>query len=49
MYFKEPAGGELKPLGTMLALTVGGACALILIGTGFGPWLLDWARTITWL
>jgi NADH-quinone oxidoreductase subunit N len=49
MYFKEPAGVELPPLETSLALTVGCACGLVLIGTFCGPWLLDWAQTITWL
>ena len=49
MYFKEPADRELPRLGTALALTVGCTCGLVLVGTCFGPWLLDWARTITWL
>jgi NADH-quinone oxidoreductase subunit N len=49
MYFKEPSDREIPRLGTMLALTIGCACGLVLVGTCFGPWLLDWARTITWL
>lgn len=49
MYFKEPSGREVPAPGRALALVTGVACALILAGTCFGPWLLDWARTITWL
>ncbi len=48
MYFKEPTGVQLPRLGTALALTVGCTCGLVLVGTCFGPWLLDWAQTITW-
>jgi NADH-quinone oxidoreductase subunit N len=49
MYFKEPGERDVPALGTPLATVIGCACGLVLVGTGFGPWLLDWARTITWL
>lgn len=47
MYFKEPAeGGEVPALGTLPTFVVGTACFLILVGTAFGPWLLEWAGKI---
>jgi len=46
MYFKEPLDGEVKPLGTLTTLIVGASCALVLVGTLFGSYLLDWADTI---
>ncbi len=46
MYFKEPAEGEVAPLGSMPTFIVGTACFLILVGTAFGPWLLDWAGKV---
>ena len=49
MYFKEPAEAEVPAVGATLATVIGCACGLVLVGTCFGPWLLDWARTITWL
>lgn len=49
MYFKEPGEGTVPNPGRSLALIIGCACGLVLIGTGFGPWLLDWAQSIAWL
>ncbi len=50
MYFKERTDeAEARPLGGAMTLVIGCACAMILVGTCFGPWLLDWARRITWL
>ena len=46
MYFKEPAQGEVKPMGGITGLVVGVSCALVLVGTLFGAYLLDWAATI---
>ncbi|MDE3034192.1 MAG: NADH-quinone oxidoreductase subunit N, partial [Acidobacteriota bacterium] len=46
MYFKEPAEGEAPVLGALPAFIVGVACFLILVGTAFGPWLLDWAGKV---
>lgn len=49
MYFKEPAEGEKPALPVAFAWIVGAACALVLVGTAFGPWLMDWTAKITWL
>lgn len=46
MYFKEPAEGEIPVLGTLPTFIVGAACLLILIGTAFAPWLLEWAGKV---
>jgi NADH-quinone oxidoreductase subunit N len=46
MYFKEPAEGEIPVLGTLPTFIVGTACLLILIGTAFAPWLLEWAGKV---
>ncbi len=48
MYFREPAEGERKPLASATALVATAACALILVGTAFGPWLLTWAGKLAW-
>ena len=37
---------ELAPTLVFLVATV--ACALILVGTAFGPWLLTWAGKLAW-
>ena len=48
MYFKEPAAEAEapRPLGSVTTWVVGLSCALVLVGTCFGAWLLDWAATI---
>jgi NADH-quinone oxidoreductase subunit N len=46
MYFKEPAEGEVKPMGGLTTLVVGASATLILVGTLFGAYLLDWAGRI---
>lgn len=49
MYFKEPVEGEKPSVPATFAWIVGAACALVLIGTAFGPWLMKWTATIAWL
>ena len=46
MYFKDPSGDEVRPLGPVTSLVVGASCALVLAGTLFGKYLLDWAAQI---
>jgi NADH-quinone oxidoreductase subunit N len=48
MYFRAPEG-EAVPMGAAPAFIVTLACALVLVGTAFGPWLLDWAAKISWI
>ena len=48
MYFREPEG-EAAPMGAGPVFIVTLACALVLVGTAFGPWLLDWAGRIFWV
>ncbi len=48
MYFREPEG-EAAPMGAGPVFIVTLACALVLVGTAFGPWLLDWAGKIFWV
>ena len=46
MYFKEPAEGEVPRHGRLTSLLVGASAALVLGGTLFGGYLLDWAGKI---
>ena len=48
MYFKEPvnADAEVVPMGTITTLVVGASTALVLFGTFFGKFLLDWAEKV---
>jgi len=47
MYFKEPAADvEVKPISMAFTFVLTVACALILVGTFFGPKLLDWTSRI---
>lgn len=46
MYFREAPEGERAPLAGAVTAIVGAACAVTLIGTAFGPWLLDWVFRI---
>jgi NADH:ubiquinone oxidoreductase subunit 2 (subunit N) len=48
MYFHEPEG-EAAPMAAGPVFVVTLACALVLVGTAFGPWLLDWASKIFWV
>jgi NADH-quinone oxidoreductase subunit N len=48
MYFREPEG-EAVPMGATSVFVVTLACALVLVATAFGPWLVDWAAKITWV
>ena len=45
MYFREPEG-EAIPMGAASVFIVTLACILVLVGTAFGPWLLDWAGKV---
>ena len=45
MYFREPEG-EAIPMGAASVFIVTLACVLVLVGTAFGPWLLEWAGKI---
>jgi len=49
MYFKEAGDAQVPALSRSVALIIGTACALILLGTCFGPWLMDWTARITWI
>jgi NADH-quinone oxidoreductase subunit N len=49
MYFKEPGAKPVPAPRGALAFIVGGTCALILVGTAFGPWLLSWAERVNWI
>ena len=46
MYFKEPAEAEARPVEGITTLVVGASCALVLFGTLFGAYLLDWAGKV---
>ena len=48
MYFKEPLEADRKPapMGAVTTLVVGASAALVLVGTFFGKYLLDWAGKI---
>jgi NADH-quinone oxidoreductase subunit N len=46
MYFKEPAEGEVQPMGGLTSLLVGASATLVVVGTLFGKVLLDWAGRI---
>ena len=49
MYFREPDGEPAAPMGATSVFVVTIACALVLVATAFGPWLVDWAAKITWV
>ena len=48
MYFKDPVDAEAEraPMGKITTLVVGGSAALVLVGTFFGKYLLDWAEKV---
>jgi NADH-quinone oxidoreductase subunit N len=46
MYFKDAPEGKPQPLGKGLGLVIFAACLVILVGTCFGPWLMDWTARI---
>lgn len=46
MYFKDPLEAEIKPLSMSFTFILTVSCALILVGTFFGPKLLDWTARI---
>jgi NADH-quinone oxidoreductase subunit N len=48
MYFKEPLGdAERQPVGRITTFVVGVSASLVLVGTLFGRYLLEWAGTIS--
>ncbi len=49
MYFREPDGEPAAPMGATSVFVVTLACALVLVATAFGPWLVDWASKVTWV
>ncbi|WP_243305048.1 NADH-quinone oxidoreductase subunit N [Geothrix oryzisoli] len=49
MYFREPDGEPAAPMGATSVFVVTVACALVLVATACGPWLVDWAAKITWV
>jgi NADH-quinone oxidoreductase subunit N len=48
MYFKEPAEKELAPMGLPISTLVAACCAVVLLGTAFGPWIMEWVGRIAW-
>ncbi len=48
MYFKEPAEGEVEPMDSYSKFLISATCAVVLIGTAFGPQLLKWTDDIRW-
>ena len=48
MYFKEPADKEVAPLGLSTTLLVTACSTVLLIGTAFGPWIMEWVEKIGW-
>ncbi len=48
MYFKEAPEGEVAPLDPFSKYLIGVACALVIVGTAFGPKLLQWTDDIRW-
>jgi len=48
MYFKEPAEGEAAPMDPYSEFLISATCALVLVGTAFGPQLLKWTDGIRW-
>lgn len=51
MYFKEPMEGKeaAEPMNPAVAVLVACAAAAMLVGTAFGPWLLEWASRVAWV
>ncbi|MBL0311395.1 MAG: NADH-quinone oxidoreductase subunit N [Holophagaceae bacterium] len=48
MYFKEPAEGEVAPMDSYSKFLISTTCAVVIIGTAFGPQLLKWTDDIRW-
>jgi NADH-quinone oxidoreductase subunit N len=48
MYFKEPDEKEPAPMGLPISSLVTACCAAVLLGTAFGPWIMDWVGKIVW-
>jgi NADH-quinone oxidoreductase subunit N len=48
MYFKEPSEKELAPMGLPISTLVAACCAVVLLGTAFGPWIMEWVGRIAW-
>ncbi|MCL1908052.1 MAG: NADH-quinone oxidoreductase subunit N [Holophagaceae bacterium] len=48
MYFKDPADKEVTPFGLSTAVLVTACSTVLLIGTAFGPWIMEWVEKIGW-
>jgi hypothetical protein len=48
MYFKEPDEKELGRMGICAGTIVTACCAVLLVGTAFGPWIMGWVEKIVW-
>jgi NADH-quinone oxidoreductase subunit N len=48
MYFKEPGEAELGPMCICTKVLAGLCCAAMLIGTPFGPYIMEWVGKIAW-
>jgi NADH-quinone oxidoreductase subunit N len=49
MLFKEPVEDDRGPMGAGTTFIVAVAGVLVLVGTAFGPWLLDWAAKVAFI
>jgi NADH-quinone oxidoreductase subunit N len=48
MYFKEPGEDEIAPVGFATGAIVAACTAVLLVGTAFAPWIMDWVEKIVW-
>jgi NADH-quinone oxidoreductase subunit N len=48
MYFKEPGEVETAPVGFSTGVIVTACAAILLAGTAFAPWIMDWVGKIVW-
>ena len=48
MYFKEPSEREPAPVCISTSVIVTVCSAVLLIGTAFGPWIMEWVEMIVW-
>ncbi|MCL1894114.1 MAG: NADH-quinone oxidoreductase subunit N [Holophagaceae bacterium] len=48
MYFKDPADSNAEPVGISTTVLVTACTAVLLVGTAFSPWLMEWVEMIGW-
>jgi len=48
MYFKEPGEKEPGPVGLPISTLIAACCTAVLIGTAFGPWIMELVGKIAW-